>query len=84
MSVLFASPPHQRYHELASVGVEFLNAAERGARTVVDELFLSHDQKTIRAVAERNLDGRCREAGRGVDGGVRCELNEIITQAARG
>jgi len=72
-------PPHThiytntvaRYHELAAVGVEFLDAAERGARTVVDELFLPHEKKTVRAVAERSLDGRCKEAGRGVDGGVR-------------
>lgn len=57
-----------KYAELSAVGMEFLDAATRGAITVVDELFLPLDKKTIQAVSESPVDGRCSEAGRGVTG----------------
>ena len=63
-----AAESRAKYQEVVSLGTEFLEMAKRGAMVVVNEFFLAPEQKTIQAVAERPVDGRCKEGGRGIEG----------------
>ena len=59
-----------KYYELSSLAHDFLNTAKKSAMIIVDEMAFPKHEKSILPTAERDVDGRASEGGRG-DRGVR-------------
>lgn len=57
-----------KFLEVSNLGHEFLHVAHRVAVTIINELYLPLDHKTIRPVAESAADCRAKEGGRGMGG----------------
>ena len=58
-----------RLTELIAVCEGFLDACQRGATTILHELHLRPELKTIKPVVQKNADGRAAAGGRGAWGG---------------
>jgi len=57
-----------KYQEISNVAHEFLHLANRIACTIINELYLPLDKKTIRPIAQTSADCRAKEGGRGING----------------